>query len=211
MDSYSENTLMMKVKEGDLDKLGLLFERYHRRLFHYFYRLTGRRDVSEDLVQGVFERILKYRHTYSDSQGYAFSTWIYRIARNLHADHRRERDRDVILDRDKPFEGVDGNGLSRAVPPAGLHGEVMEDGPIAYDAENDAYGEDRHLKWLEEAIGRLDSEKKETLILSRYQGFKYREIAEIMDCSESAVKVRIYRAMKELKNQMNERRNKEEL
>lgn len=75
LDSTSDNALMTKVKEGDLDKLGLLFERYNRRLYRFFYRLTRRRDISEDLVQGVFERILKYRHSYTING--SFSTWIF--------------------------------------------------------------------------------------------------------------------------------------
>ncbi len=73
LDSNSDNALMMKVRDGDLDKLGLLFERYNLRLFGFFYRLTHRRDISEDLVQGVFERILKYRESYKDDG--AFSTF----------------------------------------------------------------------------------------------------------------------------------------
>ena len=202
---------MMKVKKGELAKLELLFERYHRRLFHYFYRLTGRRDVSEDLVQGVFERILKYRHTYSDAKGYAFSTWIYRIARNLHADYRRERQQTDSLHPHEAFEKPGENGRTDIVSRAGLHGEALDGVAHDFDAKPGSEDHDRYLQWLKEAIDRLDSEKKETLILSRYQGFKYREIAEIMNCSESAVKVRMYRAMNELRDLMNERRNKEQL
>ena len=175
MDSNSDNALMLKVKAGDLDKLGLLFERYNRRLFSYFYRRTGNRDLSEDLVQNVFERIIKYRKTY-DNNG-AFSTWIYRIARNLHVDQYRKNS----------------------------HEEMRED-LINLDAiksepaeiEN-LFTEDNEVLLLDLALKRLDAEKKETLILSRYQGFKYNEIAAIMHCSESAVKVRIFRALNELK------------
>ena len=177
---------MMKVKAGDLDKLGLLFERYNRQLFSYFYRLTHRRDVSEDLVQGVFERIIKYRHTYSDEG--AFSTWIYRIARNLHADHYRSS---------KDMQEDDLTNPDR------LEGDVTEP---ALESEDD-----RELKLLKMALERLDPEKKEMLVLSRYQGFKYTEIAEIMDCSVSAVKVRVFRAINELKEIVTDLKKKEEL
>lgn len=56
---------MLQVKAGDVDKMGLLFERYHRKLFGFLYHLTGRADASEDLVQNVFYRMLKYRHTFT--------------------------------------------------------------------------------------------------------------------------------------------------
>lgn len=176
---------MLKVKAGDLDKLGLLFERYNQKLFSYFYRLTSRKDISEDLVQGVFERIIKYRTTYENSG--AFSTWIYQIARNLHVDHHRknqkEPGRDELFDLDSLTDK-------------------------SHETEAN-FGKDRELKLLNTALNKLDAEKKETLILSRYQGFKYKEIAAIMDCSESAVKVRIFRALNELKQIIPELRKEE--
>ncbi|HEX6982519.1 MAG TPA: RNA polymerase sigma factor [Balneolaceae bacterium] len=165
---------MLKVKNGDLDKLGLLFERYNRRLYHFFYRLNRRRDVSEDLVQGVFERILQYRSSYTANG--SFSTWIFQIARNLHADHYRKHQDEENLDG---FPDLD---------------QLKDEGP---ESENDQ-PEKEELKLLQLALDQLDSTKKQALLLSRFQGFKYKEIAEIMDCSESAVKVRIFRAIREL-------------
>ena len=173
---------MLKVKEGDLDKLGLLFERYHRRLFHFFYRMTNRRDVSEDLVQGVFERILKYRNTYSNNG--SFKTWIFQIARNLQIDHyKRSRDSEKLDDY------LDWNKLA------------AEDDNIEADSRQHRK---ENLKLLKKAINRLDPKKKQTLILSRFEGFKYKEIAEIMNCSESSVKVRVFRAVQELEVIMKE-------
>lgn len=183
MDSNSDNALMLKVRSGNLDKLGLLFERYNRKLFHYFYRLTYRRDLSEDLVQGVFERIIKYRHTYESTD--AFSTWIYRIARNIHIDHYRKNGREYQQDENFNFDS--------------LRSETDEN-DVEFEQSN------FELELLKLALDRLDPIKKETLVLSRFQGFKYKEIAGIMDCSESAVKVRIYRAINDLKQIVSELR-----
>lgn len=179
MDSTSDNALMLKVKKGDLDKLGLLFERYHRRLYHFFYRLNRRRDVSEDLVQNVFERVLMYRSTYTTDG--IFSTWLFQIARNLHIDHYRKHKNEPGLDDLEDLEQLADESV---------------------DENEQAGNED--IKLLQRAIEQLDTTKKQTLLLSRFQGFKYKEIAEIMDCSESAVKVRIYRTLQELKILMQE-------
>ena len=54
---------MLKVKSGDLNRMGLLFERYHRELFGFLYHMSSNADASEDMVQTVFYRMLKYRHT----------------------------------------------------------------------------------------------------------------------------------------------------
>lgn len=180
MDSTSDNALMLKVKEGDLDKLGLLFERYNRRLYHFFYRMTRRRDVSEDLVQGVFERILKYRHSYANNG--SFATWIFQIARNLQTDHYKSSQNKKELDNFIDWDQLEGE---------------------SFESEKEQQ-EKEELKHLQQALDQLDDIKKQTLVLSRFEGFKYKEIAEIMNCSESAVKVRIFRALNELEVLMKE-------
>lgn len=167
---------MMKVKHGDLDKLGLLFERYNHRLFGFFYRLTWHQDVSEDLVQGVFERILKYRSSYTNSGD--FSIWVFSIARNHFHDYYRN------------------NGKSNIEYPEVDWETVPDDQPTAGGQPPDA---ERYHILLQQALLQLHPDKRETLILSRFEGLTYTEIAEIMECSEGAVKVRIYRAIRELK------------
>ena len=85
----SDNQLMEDVKTGKVEKLAVLFEKYHVQLFNFFLRLTGNRGVSEDLVQDVFMRILKYRKTYRGQS--KFTVWMYQIARNAHIDHLRKK------------------------------------------------------------------------------------------------------------------------
>lgn len=175
MDSLSDNALMLQVKEGQLDKLGLLFERYHKSLYGFFYRLTLEREVSEDLVQNVFIRMLKYKHTYKgDGQ---FKTWMYHMARNLFSDHYRKNKKmgykeDVEV-ADKYFSNENNAESNR------IQREEMD--------------------LLQHAMNQLTFEKKEVLILSKYQEMKYKDIADLLGITESAVKVRIFRALKDLK------------
>lgn len=167
---------MLKVKAGQLDKLGLLFERYNQSLYRFFYRITKEPQLSEDLVQSVFERILKYRHTYTGSG--PFITWMFRIARNAHIDHYRKENRyyeETLPDEDH------------------LPGELPA--PIE---ESDVLIQRKQL--LERALEVLSKDKKEIIILSRFEGLSYKEIADILELSESAVKVRMFRAMNELRN-----------
>lgn len=169
---------MMKVKHGDLDKLGLLFERYNRPLFSFFYRMCKETDISEDLVQSVFERILKYRDTYTGSG--AFTTWMFSIARNAHIDHYRKEKR------------------------TGITVEIDEERLETEDEEVKAVTNKKEKKeLLEAALDRLDDDKREIVILSRYEGLKYKEIAVILDTTEGAIKVKMFRAMKELKDLVN--------
>jgi len=75
----TDNELMLAVREGDIEPFGTLFDRYRQRLFEFFYRLSGDAASSEDLVQEVFLRMFRYRHTFGmDSE---FRAWMYHIAR----------------------------------------------------------------------------------------------------------------------------------
>jgi len=88
----TDHALMLEVRDGDVAKLGELFTRHHARLFGFFVRLTGQRPASEDLVQLVFYRIMRYRHTYRDAG--SFTAWMYHIARRTLSDYRRHGGRD---------------------------------------------------------------------------------------------------------------------
>src|SRR5258705_10520740 len=83
--TVTDETLMHAVRNGDVAKLGLLFERYHRPLFDFLARMTGNAAVAEDLVQDGFVRVLKYRATCRDEG--RFETWLVPIRRKRRAHH----------------------------------------------------------------------------------------------------------------------------
>ena len=176
VDSLSDHELMIAVRAGEIDKLGELFERHHKPLYGYFVHHTGDRTASEDLVQLVFYRILKYRHTYRDDG--RFSAWIYHVARKVAADHFRR------------------NSTSpQATDPDELHA-VPDRTPHAADravATDDA-------ERLHAALAALDPGQRELLVLARFQHLKHEEIARLYDLSVGAVKVRVHRALKDLRD-----------
>ena len=100
METLSDGEVMAQVRDGDVGQLGVLFERHHGRLYNYCLRLTGNAETSRDLVQEVFFRMLKYRHTYRDDG--AFLPWIYRLGLTLEtAPEKVERDLMELLPRDE--------------------------------------------------------------------------------------------------------------
>ncbi|MCG8605326.1 RNA polymerase sigma factor [bacterium] len=165
---------MLKVRDGDLNKLGILFDRHHRFLFNFFLRLTSNREVSEDLVQEVFFRMLKYRHTYRGTS--QFSYWMFRIARNARADYFSKKRREVNQ----------GDEME----------EPVDDDPIV--SENMEKNQDSVL--LHSALKRLPVEDREVLLLSRFQKMKYKEIAELHGCAVGTVKARVHHAVKKLRD-----------
>jgi len=164
-----DEELMTLVRGGAGDMLGVLFDRYQIPLFSFYSKLTGNRATSEDLVQEVFVRILKYRRSYRP--GTAFRPWIYKIARNAHWDQMRKR-------RDEAE-------FRPAIEPLAPH--------------NDSASADQQEALLRRALLELPEEKREVLLLSRFQGLPYTEIAELTGCHVGAVKVRVHRALQELR------------
>lgn len=174
MESLSDNALMLKVKDGDLERLGLLFERYKRPLYGFFYNLSRDGELAEDLVQNVFLRILKYRYLFRGDGD--FKTWMFHIARNVSHDNFRK---DKVKHK-KPIEEWEDH--------------LLDDSDRLTDMQRDD-----ELQLLSLALDRLPAEKRELLLLSKYQEKKYREIGEIIGCTEGAVKVKVFRALQDLK------------
>lgn len=175
MNSFSDNTLMLKVKEGNLDQLGLLFERYHRLLYRFFQNYHQRAEC-QDLVQTVFLRILKYRTQFNENEG-EFKTWMFRIARNVNMDFfkKQKRTRTENIDN-QAFKFTSSMDLNL--------GEEKEE-----------------ILKLRVALKNLEEEKREIIVMSKLEGLNYKEIGDVLNCSEGAVKVRVFRALKGLRAQ----------
>jgi len=167
-----DEAVMTEVRAGDVGKLELLFDRHQPALVRYFSYLTGNRSLSEDLAQEAFFRVLKYRHTYQ--AGANFRAWLYQIGRNVYADHLGKHKPEVAL----PQEA----------------GQIRG-GEIPPDRE---FQKKQEAALVRKALAEMTGDKQEVLILSRFQEMKYEEIASVMQCEVGTVKVRVYRAMREL-------------
>jgi RNA polymerase sigma factor (sigma-70 family) len=172
----TDNDLMASVGEGDLAKLAVLFERHHRALFRYFVSMNRDRELAQDLVQDVFFRILRYRSTYDS--GKPFTAWMYQIARRASLDRSAARRGEVI--------GIE-EFTERGAEPAST-----EPGPEEHASQG------QNLALLRRAFEQLPAEKREVLLLSRFQEMKYEEIATVLGCEVATVKVRVYRAVRAL-------------
>lgn len=169
----TDEQLMEAVKNGDLQQASLLFDRYHKRLYHYLVRMTFDRDLAEDLTQNVFVRMLRYRTSYKD--GLKFQSWIYQVARNVFSDHyqatrnqnRSEMDIEQISDR-----------LADA---------------------NDSVQQEEQERLLIRSLAMLNDEQRELLVLTRFQHMKYEEVASLLHTTVANIKVKVHRAIGKLR------------
>jgi RNA polymerase sigma-70 factor, ECF subfamily len=168
----TDSELMRQVRAGRTGALATLFERHHARLYRYCLRMTGDRQASEDLVQDVFMRMLRYKATFKDDS--SFVPWMFGIGRNACVAHLRNatanRGRAAEADHEQAEEGA-------------------HDDPVA----------EQQADLVRRALLALPVDRREVLVLSRYEYKSYDEIARALGTSAGAVKVRVHRAMKELR------------
>ena len=156
---------MAAVQGGESSALGELFKRHHAALFRYFLRMSASASLSEDLTQEVFLRLLRKSDTWQRDA--RFSSWMYRIAHNAFIDQTRK----TKWEREMP-ENMD----------------------IAAPAARQLEQQEEHLL-LRRALMAMPADKRELLVLSRFQGLKYEQIGELLGLETNTVKVRVFRAL----------------
>lgn len=168
----SDHEEMLAVRDGDIGKLGLLFEKHHRYLFNFFLLLTRNRQASEDMVQDVFYRMLKYRHTYRNDGN--FKTWMFSIARNAQKDYLREHSiTHETIGNSNDFVSYEPNPEEQLL-------------------------QKKEVMLIQRALDEMPDNKREILVMSRFQDMRYKEIGKVLGCSVGTVKVRVYRALRVL-------------
>jgi len=171
----SDIELMTAVRDGDVATLGVLFDRYHVRLYNFFVRHTNRRDASEDLVQDVFLRMLKYRQTYRGDA--PFTVWMYQLAKNAASDWFKKWKQEFPLDDEVERQ--------------------RDTEPLPSEAREQA--EEHEI--LRKALANISEEKREVLLMSRFEGLKYEEIGRILKSPVGTIKARVHFALKDLRDE----------
>lgn len=166
----TDEEIMLAIAAGKLELMTILFERYHVRIYNFFNKMVHNKMVSEDLTQDVFIKIIKYRTSYNHGN---FAAWIYTIARNIFSNHyqKTKKERSIIIDDDK----------------------------LESDEETVSESKQEELDHLQKALLKLSNSDRELIVMHRFQEIKYQQIAQIIGSTENAVKVKVHRALKKLK------------
>ncbi len=165
---------MQRVKDGDFDQMGLIFERHHRAVYGFIFHMIGNREESEDIVQNLFLRMLSYRNSFAGTG--SFKTWMYHLTRNLLSDYFKKNSK-------KPY----------------MYSVENFDEKITEEYFGDIEKK-QELQTLQMAMENLSIDNRELLMLCRYEELKYHEIADLLGITEGAVKVRVHRALSQLKS-----------
>lgn len=179
--------LMLEFKGGDNSAFEKILDKYHIPIINFIYRLIGDKSESEDLAQEVFLRV------YRSSQNYIpkakFSTYIYKISKNLALNELRRRDSQKLSFLEEIAVVKEGEILPRQISNDKLS--------VSKEIERKDL-----IEVVKKAIETLPEKQRIAVILRRYEGFSYEEIAKIMSCSISAVKSLLNRAKLTLKDKL---------
>ena len=183
----SDTDLMLRLKNGEQDALRELVERHKLSVINLCLRFTGNRNDAEDLAQEVFIKVFQAAPRYEVKA--SFSTWLYRITVNLCMNHQR---------RKKILHFFSLNHKKE------LGFQIEERTPeFAVDDQPDTEFERKELQqFVQNAIQSLPESQKTVLILYRYHDLSYKEIAETLETTVSAVESRLHRAKENLKKRL---------
>jgi len=155
--------------------------RYRKRAFRFAYRLCGRADEADDLVQEAFRRVLSEWHRYDPSR--PLSTWYFTILRHLFLDNRKRHERRRAV----PHEWSAANGGV-----SGVHyAELL---PQREDAVLEQLEREETALLVRRTLRRLNCEHRAVLTLCCLQGLKYKEAAQALDVPLGTVRSRVSRA-----------------
>ena len=174
-----EKEFLIRAIGGEASAFGLLYKHYQPQIYRFIYFKVGLREEAEDLPHQVFLNAWNNIEGYQ-FQGFPFSSWLYRIARNQVVDHYRAA---------KPNTSSLDNVDTEIAAPL--------DDPIA------AIEDKNNLTKIKMAISRLKPEYQEIIIMRFVEDMAVKEVASAMGKSEGAIKILQHRAVKSLKKLIN--------
>jgi RNA polymerase sigma-70 factor, ECF subfamily len=177
----SDWQLVQKCQAGDIASFQELVSRYHQKVYMVIIGLLRNPDDAMEVAQESFFRA--YRKINSFQGQSSFYTWLYRIAVNISIDHQRRQKRSPLEFR----ESMD---------------EVFEQqNEVAKDPFLDVHDRELREKMFS-AINDLTPEHKAVIVLRTLEGMSYKDIGEILGCSEGTVMSRLHYARKKLQNKL---------
>lgn len=178
---------MGQFQSGNVDAFQEIFDRYSARLINFAYRLLNSREEAEDIAQQVFLRIYRRKESYKASR--PFRPWIFSITSRLISNRLRDRTRQRTLSLDS-LQHAEYQGSPAGFPdaPSALPEESLESKQVAAA--------------VRQALEELPESQRNVVLLAKFEGMSYDEIAQTLNLSLPSVKSLLFRARLALKKSL---------
>ncbi|MFQ5942701.1 MAG: RNA polymerase sigma factor [Anaerolineales bacterium] len=173
-EAEQEQALVSQAIDGDADAFGTLYTRHLDAIYRYVFFRVSDVPLAEDLTEEVFVRAWTALPNY-EPRGHRFTSWLYRIARNLVVDHYRKQ---------SSRASEDDTGMENLPDP-----QILPEDQIANQQD---------LASLARAVQQLGDDEQHVIILRFVEGLSHREVAEVIGKSEGASRVIQHRALEAL-------------
>jgi RNA polymerase sigma factor (sigma-70 family) len=183
------NELVIDAVNGQKDAVESLVKIWYKRIYNFTFKYFNDHDLASEIAQKSF--ISMYRNIGSLKNPETFKSWLYRIASNhCHEESRRQKRAKVLSFHSfwRPDE----------------EDQLVERGVSEYDPQK-SFGEKQLSELLLEMLNLLPAEQRVIVIMKEYEGFRFREIAEILDISENTAKSRLYYGLSGLRKAFEKR------
>ena len=171
-DSMEEAVIIAKMRSGTTDVFTEIVEKYQVPILRYLFRLTGNYQLAQDLAQDTF--IQAYKSILKTNSDLKFRAWLYRIATNNALQYHRHK-------RVLSFLLFDSNKIEE-IPSSSDPSEITDEKIV-----------------IRETLSKVNPKHRTSLVLHYVEGFKYREIAEILGITEEGVRKRVARGKEEFR------------
>jgi RNA polymerase sigma-70 factor, ECF subfamily len=186
--SESDVALMARVRDGDSDAFRELIERHQRAVINTIHRAIGDAWEAEDLAQRVFLQVYRSAKRYQPTA--KFTTWLFTITRNTILNEHRRRKRHAAESLDALESPANTDSVGWQAP------DFTTPDPAQEVAERELQTK------IMETVQQLPEAQRTAVILCRYEGLSYEEIARVLGCSVSATKSLLHRARLTLKEKL---------
>jgi RNA polymerase sigma-70 factor (ECF subfamily) len=184
----SEEQLVKKSLQGDLQAFEELVLGYQSKVYALTYRYMGNEEDAYDMFQETFIKAYRSLPTFKGKS--SFGTWIYRIASNVCLDELRRRKRRIpTLSLDEPATTLDGNELEVEIADTSYSADLL-------------YEQKELSSSIQEVLNQMKNEHKTAIILRDMLDLSYEEMAKVLGCSIGTVKSRLSRARNILKEKL---------
>jgi RNA polymerase sigma-70 factor (ECF subfamily) len=179
--TVGEDQLVTRCRAGDLDAFSQVYDRYERQIFRYAYHILGNRDDADDIKQETF--VKAYQAIGSFRSESSLQTWLLRICGNLCRDKIKSWDRRKVTYDSTLRDDVLGSSDEADSPQSILERKEM-------------------TEIIFKALRGMPPAQREIIVLHEVEDMSYEEIAAVVGCSRTSIKLRIFRARKNLKERV---------